>query len=102
MMANAQRQAMNKEMLAERVEKIDAYLKEDTVFPGGSVDGYFLIPLKELKYATKHGGDLRINFTINGANYLFEYNVLNAKQLKAAIDEPQKKYFRGKTLAFAQ
>ena len=93
MMANAQRQAMNKEMLAERVELVNAYLKEDTIFPGGCIDGYFLIPIK-IKGASKYGGDLRINFTINGANYLFEYNLLGAKERKAEIKALQKKYFR--------
>ncbi len=95
MMANAQRQAMSKEMLEERMQKIDAYLKEDTIFPNDAIDGYFLIPRK-IKGAAKYGGELCINFNINGANYLYEYTLCGKKESKQIVRDLINKQLRGK------
>lgn len=90
MIANAQYQAMSEEMLEERAAKIDDYLKEDTVFPGDIIDGYFLIPYK-IKKANKVGGDLCVNFKISDATYDFSYHFMSSQEMTNQILDIQQK-----------
>ena len=86
MMANAQYQAMSKEMLEERASKINDYLKDETVFPGDIVSGYFLIPMKISK-ATKYGGDICADFNIESARYSFTHHIKSSKEINQHLQE---------------
>ena len=84
MMANAQYNAMSKEMIEERTQKVDAYLKDNTVFPGKDVDGYFLIPM-DIKSQKQFGGELVIDFVIAGATYKFITKLPSQKEVVQMI-----------------
>ncbi|MCD7722043.1 MAG: hypothetical protein LUI09_07420 [Prevotellaceae bacterium] len=59
--------AYNNQLLEERAEKEDAYLKKTTLYPGESLTGYFNI-------ARKKGETMSVGIDINGALYQFGWN----------------------------
>ncbi len=95
MIANAQYNAMSREMLEERANKIDAYLKDNTVFPGNVIDGYFLITIKIPK-AYNTGGVLCVNFYVGKALHSFPFRFPSNADLKAKGRELNNQFFTGK------
>lgn len=60
--------SFGREQLEERIEKIQNYAKSETLFPGNSLSGYFLV-----KY--RSGAYLSINVVINGIKYKFYWSI---------------------------
>lgn len=60
--------SFGREQLEERIEKIQNYAESETLFPGNSLSGYFLV-----KY--RAGAYLSINVVINGIKYKFYWSI---------------------------
>lgn len=60
--------AFGREQLEERIEKIQNYVESETIFPGNTLSGYFLV-----KY--RAGAYLSINIIIDGITYKFYWSI---------------------------
>lgn len=60
--------AYDNALLSERAAKNEGYLKKTTIYPGETITGYINIERKK-------GISMTINVNINGANYMFPWNI---------------------------
>lgn len=60
--------ALGQQQMEERIQKINGYVATETLFPGNSMSGYFLV-----KY--KNGTYLSVNIILNGIPYKFYWQL---------------------------